>query len=64
MTDKSVLDRVGLDPDKAQKMVADALVGADDGEMYLQFAQQPTTVKRFDRRRGESANPEGQLLQG
>jgi TldD protein len=41
MTDKthSILDRAGLDKDRATALVADALKGADDGELYLEFAQ-------------------------
>ncbi len=54
MTDKSVLDRVGLDPDHAQKMVADALVGADDGELYVQFSQSEGLM--FDNGRLKSAS--------
>ncbi|MEJ0012205.1 MAG: metalloprotease TldD [Bauldia sp.] len=54
MTDKSVLDRVGLDPDRAQKMVADALVGADDGELYVQFSQSEGLM--FDNGRLKSAS--------
>jgi TldD protein len=32
----SILDRVGLDRHTAERMVKDALKGADDGEMYLE----------------------------
>ncbi len=35
----SILDRAGLDRDAAEKAVAEALDGAHDGELYLEFAQ-------------------------
>jgi TldD protein len=41
MSDKrySLLDRAGLDAETARKAVADALSGADDGELYLEYIQ-------------------------
>jgi len=56
MTDNShsILDRVGLDEARARKLVADALNGADDGELYLEFAQSEGLV--FDNGRLKSAS--------
>jgi TldD protein len=56
MTDQthSILDRVGLDEARARKLVADALNGADDGELYLEFAQSEGLV--FDNGRLKSAS--------
>jgi TldD protein len=38
-TNPSILDRVGLDRNQARKIVSDALKGADDGELYLEYSQ-------------------------
>ncbi len=38
-TNPSILDRVGLDRTTATRLVADALRGADDGELYLEYSQ-------------------------
>ena len=37
-------DRAGLDPDKVQKIVAEGLHGADDGELYLEYRQSESVV--------------------
>ena len=36
--------RAGLDRDKVQKIVADGLKGADDGELYLEYRQSESVV--------------------
>ena len=43
MTDAadSILTRAGLDREQARRLVADALSGADDGELYLLLASGP-----------------------
>ena len=38
-TDELFFERAGLDRDKTEKLVADALKGADDGELYLEYCQ-------------------------
>ena len=38
-TDKLFFDRAGLDRSRTQKIVDDALHGADDGELYLEYCQ-------------------------
>jgi len=50
----SILDRAGLDPARARTLVAEALDGADDGELYLQFSQSEGLV--FDNGRLKSAS--------
>jgi TldD protein len=50
----SILDRAGLDQDRAQRLVADALTGADDGELYLEYSQTEGLV--FDNGRLKSAS--------
>ncbi|MEO8668550.1 MAG: metalloprotease TldD [Bauldia sp.] len=56
MTDKthSILDRAGLDAERARGLVADALKGADDGELYLEYAQSEGLL--FDNGRLKSAS--------
>ena len=56
MTDKpqTILDRAGLDRETARKAVADALQGADDGELYLEFAQSESLM--FDNGRLKAAS--------
>jgi TldD protein len=54
MSDHSILDRVGIAPEKARRMVADALDGADDGELFLEFSQSEGLL--FDNGRLKSAN--------
>ena len=55
MTDShSILDRAGLDRTKAERLVADALQGADDGELYLEYSQSEGLV--FDNGRLKSAS--------
>ena len=54
MTEHSILDRVGIAPEKARQMVAAALDGADDGELYLEFSQSESLL--FDNGRLKSAS--------
>jgi len=56
MTDApyAVLDRAGLDRARAVALVADALSGADDGELYLEHAVSEGLV--FDNGRLKSAS--------
>ena len=56
MTDQkhSILDRAGLDRETAEKAVADALVGADDGELYVEFAEAESLL--FDNGRLKAAS--------
>jgi TldD protein len=56
MTDqpKSILDRAGLARETARMAVADALSGADDGELYLEFSQAETLM--FDNGRLKAAS--------
>src|SRR5215211_3357277 len=49
----SVLERAGLDRAKAETLVAEALNGADDGELYLEYSQSEGLV--FDNGRLKSA---------
>jgi len=50
----TILDRAGLDRERARTLVADALSGADDGELYLEYAQSEGLV--FDDGRLKSAS--------
>ena len=50
----SILDHAGLDRGKATALVADALKGADDGELYLEHSQSEGLV--FDNGRLKSAS--------
>ena len=56
MTDSShsVLERAGLDQETARVAVAEALKGADDGELYLEYSQSEGLV--FDNGRLKSAS--------
>ena len=54
MTDHSILDRAGLDRETARKAVADALAGADDGELYVEFAEAESLL--FDNGRLKAAS--------
>ncbi len=56
MTDQphSILDRAGLDRETARKAVAEALAGADDGELYLEFAEAESLL--FDNGRLKAAS--------
>ncbi len=55
MTDShSILDRAGLDRETARVAVADALAGADDGELFLEYSQSEGLV--FDNGRLKSAS--------
>ena len=38
-TDRLFFDRAGLDRGRVESMVTDSLKGADDGELYLEYAQ-------------------------
>jgi TldD protein len=39
VTDDLFFNRAGLDRDRVEKIVSEALSGADDGELYLEYAQ-------------------------
>jgi TldD protein len=54
MSEHSILDRVGIAPETARRMVAEALDGADDGELYLEFSQSESLL--FDNGRLKSAS--------
>ena len=56
MTDRnpSLLDRAGIKMDDARQLVADAVKGADDGELYLEFNESEGLV--FDNGRLKSAS--------
>src|SRR5882762_7183295 len=49
----SLLDRSGLDPQDARRQLARGLEGADDGELYLEYAQSEMLV--FDNGRLKQA---------
>jgi TldD protein len=50
----SLLERSGLGQEQAQKLVAEALEGADDGELFLEYSQSEGLV--FDNGRLKSAS--------
>jgi TldD protein len=50
----SIMERAGLDREVARKAVADALAGADDGELYLEYAESEGLV--FDNGRLKAAS--------
>ena len=50
----SILQRAGLDREQARSLVAEALEGADDGELFLEFTQSEGLV--FDNGRLKSAS--------
>jgi TldD protein len=50
----SILERSGLDRERTRGLVAEALEGADDGELYLEYSQSEGLV--FDNGRLKSAN--------
>ncbi|MBY0421085.1 MAG: metalloprotease TldD, partial [Parvularculaceae bacterium] len=54
MTDADILNRSGLERARAQRIVDDALAGADDGELYLEHSQSEAFV--FDDNRLKSAS--------
>ena len=54
MADHSLLDRAGITAETAERLVSDALTGADDGELYLQFTQSEGLV--FDNGRLKAAS--------
>jgi TldD protein len=53
-TEDSILHRAGLDRERARSLVAEALQGADDGELYLEDSQSEGLV--FDNGRLKSAS--------
>ncbi|MSO70629.1 MAG: metalloprotease TldD [Alphaproteobacteria bacterium] len=53
-TDQLFFDKTGLDRGQAERVVADALKGADDGELYLEYTQ--SEVITFDDGRIKSAS--------
>ncbi len=53
MADQSLLARAGLDPAIARTVLADALTGADDGELFLEYRQSESLV--FDNGRLKQA---------
>jgi len=53
-TDLSILQRAGLDREQARSLVAEALEGADDGELFLEFTQSEGLV--YDNGRLKSAS--------
>jgi TldD protein len=54
MTDSFFFDRADLDRGRTQRLLDDALNGADDGELYLEYAQSEAFV--FDDNRLKTAN--------
>ncbi|MEL6365371.1 MAG: metalloprotease TldD [Pseudomonadota bacterium] len=54
MTDSLFFSRTDLDPARAQALLDDALRGADDGELYLEYARSEAFV--FDDGRLKTAN--------
>ena len=53
-TDQLFFERAGLDRDRTQRIVAGALAGADDGELYLEYRQ--SEAISFDDGRVKSAS--------
>jgi len=51
---ESILERAGLDRERARGIVADALSGADDGELFVEYSQTEGLV--FDNGRLKSAS--------
>ena len=49
----SILDSAGVDPDRARKILADALTGADDGELFVERSESESFL--FDDGRLKSA---------
>ena len=39
VTDELFFDRTGMDPPRVEALVAEALHGMDDGELYLEYSQ-------------------------
>ena len=61
MTDRAITDelfftRAGLDPARTQAIVDDALAGADDGELYLEYRQSESLAFDDGRLRTASFN--------
>ena len=42
----SILDSVGVDPARAQEILADALQGADDGELFVERSESESFLQR------------------
>ncbi len=53
-TDELFFTKTGMDPDRIEGVVGDALSGADDGELYLEYCQSESLV--FDDGRLKGAN--------
>jgi TldD protein len=53
MTETSLLARADLDPDATRRIVAEALEGADDGELFLEYKQSESLL--FDNGRLKNA---------
>ncbi|MFQ5561957.1 MAG: metalloprotease TldD [Parvularculaceae bacterium] len=60
MSDPQFFSRIGLDPAAARSIVGDALKDADDGELYLEYAQSEAFV--FDDNRLKTASYD--IMQG
>ncbi len=50
----SLLDRAGLEPEKARAIVSEALSGADDGELFVEYRQSESLI--FDDGKLKQAN--------
>ena len=50
----SLLDAAGVDPDRARQLLADALIGADDGELFIERSESEAFV--FDDGRLKTAS--------
>ncbi|MDP6108969.1 MAG: DNA gyrase modulator, partial [Rhodospirillales bacterium] len=43
-TDDLFFNRAGMDRDRVERLTEDALSGADDGELYLEYSQSEAVV--------------------
>ena len=50
----SLLDRAGLEPEKARAIASEALSGADDGELFVEYRQSESLI--FDDGKLKQAN--------